>query len=84
MLMRLLPLLGGLLLTRGSRRIAGRHAGKLTLALGAWELWRAYQASKAPTGPSAHPETAARSTARTKGSAKPVSPKPVRRKKRWI
>ncbi|WP_297802124.1 cysteine protease [uncultured Brevundimonas sp.] len=48
MLMRLLPLIGGLVLSRGTRRIAGRHAGKLALALGAWELWRNYQKSKGP------------------------------------
>lgn len=46
MLMRFLPLIGGLLLTKGSRRIAGRHAGKLAMAFGAWELWRTYQATQ--------------------------------------
>lgn len=51
MLMRLLPLIGGLLLSRGSRRMAGRHAGKLTLALSAWELWRAYKSRQAPIAP---------------------------------
>ncbi len=29
---KLVPLLGGLLLSRGGRRVAGRHAGKLALA----------------------------------------------------
>lgn len=58
MLMRLLPLIGGLLLSRGSRRMAGRHAGKLTLALGAWELWRAYRASKPPVTPQGPQATA--------------------------
>lgn len=79
MLMRLLPLVGGLLLTRGSRRMAGRHAGKLTLALGAWELWRAYQSSKTPRGPVDQPDPAAQPSARAK-----TAPKPIRRKKRWI
>lgn len=51
MLMRLLPIIGGLVLSRGSRRVAGRNAGKLALALGAWELWRTYQRSKAPVAP---------------------------------
>lgn len=48
MLMRALPLLGGLLLSRGGRKLAGRNAGKLALALGAWELWRTYQRSRTP------------------------------------
>ena len=37
---RLVPILGGLLLSRGGRRIAGRHAGKLALATLAYEVWR--------------------------------------------
>ncbi|MEG1453125.1 cysteine protease [Brevundimonas sp.] len=48
--MRILPLVGGLLLSRGGRRVAGRNAGKLALALGAWELWRTYQRNRTPTG----------------------------------
>ena len=48
MLMRILPLVGGLLLSRGGRRVAGKNAGKLALALGAWELWKNYKRSKAP------------------------------------
>jgi len=60
----ILPLFSGLLLSRGARRVAGRNAGKLALALGAWELWRSYQrnrsstvsanAPKAGTGPIRH------------------------------
>ena len=84
MLMRLLPLVGGLLLTRGSRRMAGRHAGKLTLALGAWELWRAYQSSKTPQGPTVQPQQGqAQPGPAPKGQARTAT-KPVRRKKRWI
>ena len=49
MLSRLLPVIGTLLLSRGTRRVAGKNAGKLALALGAWELWRNYKRSKAPT-----------------------------------
>lgn len=49
MLSRLLPVIGTLLLSRGTRRVAGRNAGKLALALGAWELWKTYKRSKAPT-----------------------------------
>lgn len=48
MLMRILPLVGGLLLSRGGRRVAGKNAGKLALAIGAWELWRTYQRSRTP------------------------------------
>lgn len=49
MLMRLLPIIGGLVLSRGTRRVAGKNAGKLALALGAWELWNTYKRSKTPT-----------------------------------
>ncbi len=75
MLMRLLPLIGGLLLSRGSRRVAGRNAGKLTLALGAWELWRAYRASRSPRPGQAPNPTAAASSG---------PQKTVRRRKRLI
>lgn len=37
---RLATLLGGLLLSRGGRRMAGRHAGKLALATLAFQLWQ--------------------------------------------
>lgn len=37
---KLVPLLGGLLLSRSGRRVAGRHAGKLALATLAYEVWR--------------------------------------------
>ena len=37
---KLVPMLGGLLLSRGGRRVAGRHAGKLALATLAYEVWR--------------------------------------------
>lgn len=49
MFMRLLPVIGGLILSRGTRRVAGKNAGKLALALGAWELWKTYKRSKSPT-----------------------------------
>lgn len=39
--------LGGLLLSRGGRRMAGRHAGKLALATLALQLW---QSRRAPPG----------------------------------
>ncbi len=36
---KLATLVGGLLLTRGARRFAGRNAGKLALATLAWRLF---------------------------------------------
>lgn len=48
MLGRLVPIIGTLLMSRATRRVAGRHAGKLALAFGAFELWRNYQRTKAP------------------------------------
>lgn len=48
--------LGGLLLSRGGRRMAGRHAGKLALATLALQLWESRQAAKHPAAPAApHP-----------------------------
>lgn len=48
-------LVGGLLLSKGGRRAAGRHAGKLALATLAWQLWQGHQArgkvSRAKTAP---------------------------------
>lgn len=37
----LVTLVGGLLFSRGGRRVAGRHAGKLALATLAFQLWEA-------------------------------------------
>lgn len=39
-LSRIATALGGILLSRGGRRFAGRHAGKLALATLAYELWQ--------------------------------------------
>jgi len=39
-LSRIATALGGLLLSKGGRRFAGRHAGKLALATLAYELWQ--------------------------------------------
>ncbi len=54
---KLATLIGGLLLSKGGRRVAGRHAGKLALATLAFQLWEQRQAAKhpAPPGRSAHP-----------------------------
>ncbi len=48
---KLATLIGGLLLSRGGRRLAGRHAGKLALATLAFQLWsqrRGRQGDPAP------------------------------------
>lgn len=55
---KLATLIGGLLLSKGGRRMAGRHAGKLALATLAFQLWEQRQAAKQPGAArrsSAHP-----------------------------
>lgn len=55
---RLATLIGGLLLSKGGRRMAGRHAGKLALATLAFQLWVQRQAARHPGRPqarTAHP-----------------------------
>lgn len=44
---KIATLIGGLLLSRGGRRLAGRHAGKLALATLAFQLWSQRRASRA-------------------------------------
>jgi len=56
---KLATLVGGLLLSRGGRRMAGRHAGKLALATLAWQLWQGRRATKAgATSGQRHPRHA--------------------------
>ncbi|KQY86516.1 MULTISPECIES: hypothetical protein [unclassified Brevundimonas] len=50
---KLATLIGGLLLSKGGRRMAGRHAGKLALATLAFQLWEQRQAGKHPERPQA-------------------------------
>jgi hypothetical protein len=45
---KIATLIGGLLLSRGGRRMAGRHAGKLALATLVFQLWEQRQAGKMP------------------------------------
>ena len=55
---KIATLIGGLLLSKGGRRMAGRHAGKLALATLAFQLWEQRQAGRQPggaRGPSPHP-----------------------------
>lgn len=49
---KLATLLGGLLMSSGGRRLAGRHAGKLALATLAFQLWESRRQPQrpAPTG----------------------------------
>ena len=55
---KLVTVIGGLLLSKGGRRVAGRHAGKLALATLAFQLWQQREAEKNPATPAdlaAHP-----------------------------
>ena len=54
---KLAPLIGGLLLSRGGRRMAGRHAGKLALATLAFQLWEGRRNGRTAPAPEAevHP-----------------------------
>ena len=45
---RIATVLGGMLLSRGGRRFAGRHAGKMALATLAWELFQQRQNRVSP------------------------------------
>jgi len=47
-LSRIATAVGGLLLSKGGRRFAGRHAGKLALATLAFELWQQHKGRTAP------------------------------------
>ncbi|MGV8928671.1 MAG: cysteine protease [Brevundimonas sp.] len=48
---KLATLIGGLLLSKGGRRMAGRHAGKLALATLAFQLWEQRRATTRPAEP---------------------------------
>ncbi|GLS01048.1 hypothetical protein GCM10007859_10580 [Brevundimonas denitrificans] len=52
---KLATLIGGLLLSKGGRRMAGRHAGKLALATLAFQLWEQRQTAKHPAGSAGRP-----------------------------
>lgn len=52
-LSRIATILGGLLISKGGRRLAGRHAGKLALATLAWELYQQHRSRRAPASPTA-------------------------------
>lgn len=56
-LSRIATVLGGLLLSQGGRRLAGRHAGKLALATLAYQLWSNHRARNAPVQPGGRSQT---------------------------
>ncbi len=58
-LSRIATAFGGLLLSKGGRRFAGRHAGKLALATLAWELFQQRQ-NRTPGHAQAKPRPASR------------------------
>lgn len=47
-LSRIATVIGGLLLSKGGRGFAGRHAGKLALATLAYELWQSRRSDVTP------------------------------------
>ena len=47
-LSRIATVIGGLLLSKGGRGFAGRHAGKLALATLAYELWQSRRSGVTP------------------------------------
>ena len=47
-LSRIATVIGGLLLSKGGRGFAGRHAGKLALATLAYELWQSRRTGATP------------------------------------
>ncbi|RYG18726.1 MAG: cysteine protease [Caulobacteraceae bacterium] len=64
---KLVPILGGLLLSKGGRRVAGRHAGKLALATLAYEVWRnRREGGKPQVTPKPAPEPRARWSGRAR------------------
>lgn len=54
-LSRIATLIGATLLSRGGRRFAGRHAGKLALATLAFELWQSRRNAGAGVPPRQRP-----------------------------
>ena len=75
-LSRIATVVGGLLISKGGRRFAGRHAGKLALATLAWELYQQHRNKAVPTGSTTGPDAGSRS-----GRASPP-PRPQSRT-RW-
>lgn len=68
-LSRIATALGGLLLSKGGRRFAGRHAGKLAMATLAFELWQQHR-NKTVAPDAASPQPNARPQSRTRWSGR--------------
>ena len=68
-LSRIATVVGGLLLSKGGRRFAGRHAGKLALATLAFELFQQHRNRTVSQGPGARPANA-RPQSRTRWSGR--------------
>ena len=68
-LSRIATVVGGLLLSKGGRRFAGRHAGKLALATLDWELYQQHRGRGAPTAANT---AKARPAGRTRWSGRKV------------
>ena len=58
-LSRIATVVGGLLLSKGGRSFAGRHAGKLALATLAFELWQQHRNRATPQAAGAAPDPSA-------------------------
>lgn len=68
-LSRIATAVGGLLLSKGGRRFAGRHAGKLALATLAFELWQSHRNKTVAPG-TATPRPDVRPQSRTRWSGR--------------
>ncbi|HEX8472138.1 MAG TPA: cysteine protease [Brevundimonas sp.] len=68
-LSRIATAVGGLLLSKGGRRFAGRHAGKLAIATLAFELWQQHR-NKTVTPDAAAAQPGARPQSRTRWSGR--------------
>ena len=70
-LSRIATAVGGLLLSKGGRRFAGRHAGKLAIATLAFELWQQHKNKAVVQDPTAKQSQAqSRPQSRTRWSGR--------------
>ena len=70
-LSRIATVIGGLLLSKGARGFAGRHAGKLALATLAYEMWQSRQKGVTPTGKPRAGQTQSQAHPRKRWSGRP-------------
>lgn len=69
-LSRIATALGGLLLSKGGRRFAGRHAGKLAMATLAFEMWQQHRNKTVSPDAASSPRPDARPHSRTRWSGR--------------